>query len=442
MADITGTPGNDVLVGTTGNDKIKGRGGDDTITGLGGKDTLLGGAGNDIIDGGAGSDILKGGAGDDTLTGGLGKDTFNIESGYGNDTITDFGSADIINIIDPVIIDHASFLAALVDDGSGNSVLTLTDGSTMTFIGYTVADFASSQTSFAPIPCFAAGMLIQTPVGLRKIEDICAGDTVTTLGHGPKPVRWVGRAKVRFCAAPHHLKPVMLKAGALAPCVPDIDLIVSPQHRILICDWRAEFLFGESEVLVPAKGLINGRDIVRLDDCRAVEFVHILFDQHEIVTVNGVDAESLYPGAYSMAGLGAHAETEILELFPDLRATIDIAKWPLVKTEITVREARLLSAYNVAQSATVADLQHRTPTVISADQPNLPMPAATARVSPIQPNTSRRRLKTARGTAARLQVFAHHHLGGSQPQCTRNFLEHLIKSGKQSGVKRLSFGGL
>ena len=382
MADITGTGGNDVLVGTSGNDKIKGHGGDDTITGLSGKDTLLGGAGNDIIDGGAGNDMIKAGAGDDNLTGGSGKDTFNIATGYGNDTITDFQSADIINIIDPVIIDYAYFLAALADDGSGNSILTLTDGTTVTFIGYTSSDFKSAQTSFAPMPCFAAGMLIQTPDGLRNIEDICAGDTVTALGHGPKPVRWVGRAIVRFGAAVHHFKPVLIKAGALAPHVPEADLIVSPQHRILIRDWRAELLFGESEVLVPAKGLINGRDIVRHDDCRAVEFVHILFDRHEIVTVNGVNAESLYPGAYSMAGLGGHAEAEILELFPDLRATIDSAEWPLVKTEITVREGRLLSAYRVARSAVAAHLQKGKSTVVSADQPNTPLPAATARVSP------------------------------------------------------------
>ena len=382
MADIIGTPGDDVLVGTAGSDKITGRGGDDTIFGLGGKDTLLGGSGNDIIDGGAGKDIIIGGAGDDTLTGGLGKDTFVIKSGFGSDTITDFESRDIINVIDPVITDYASFLAALVDDGSGNSTLTLTDGTTVTFIGYTNADFSIDQVTFAPIPCFAAGMMIQTPGGLRNIEDICAGDTVTTLGHGPMPVRWVGRARVRFGAAPHHLKPILIKAGALAPCVPEIDLIVSPQHRILIRDWRAQVLFGENEVLAPAKGLVNGRDIVRLDDCRAVEFVHILFDQHEIVTVNGVDAESLYPGAHSMAGLGARASTEILELFPDLRATIDGAKWPLVKTEITVREARALSAYSAPRSTPAANHQNETPTAISADQPNMPLCAATARVSP------------------------------------------------------------
>jgi hypothetical protein len=344
MAEIIGTPGDDTLVGTAGSDTIKGRAGDDTITGGSGKYTLLGGTGNDIIDGGAGNDIIWGGAGDDTLTGGAGKDTFVIESNSGNDTITDFQKSDIINVIDPAITDYASFIAALVDDGSGNSTLTLTDGTTVTFIGYTSADFKTAQVSFAPVPCFAAGMQIQTPDGPRPIENIRAGDLVETVGHGPRPVRWAGRARVRFGAGPHRLKPVLIRAGALAAGVPDVDLVVSPQHRILISDWRCELLFGMNQVLAPAKGLVNGRDIFRLDACRAVDFVHILFERHEIVTVNGTQAESLYPGTRSMNGLGAGASTEIRALFADLRGPAGSSNWQLARPEITVREAKMLAA--------------------------------------------------------------------------------------------------
>ncbi len=286
---------------------------------------------------------------------------------------------DVVGVGDNRIgTDHTSFLAALVDDGSGNSTLTLTDGTTVTFIGFEIADFNSAQTTFAPVPCFAAGMLIQTPDGLRRIEDIRADDMVTTVGHGPKPVRWAGRAKVRFGVSAHHLKPVLIKAGALAPQVPKFDLIVSPQHRILITDWRAELLFGESEVFAAAKGLINGRDIIGLEECRAIEFVHILFDWHEIVTVNGVDAESLYPGAGSLAGLGVNAETEILELFHDLVGKTDSADRRLAKPEITVREAKLLSAFRAFRSATGPEDQSGMSTANATVQSKMKLRAKTS----------------------------------------------------------------
>lgn len=40
-------------------------------------------------------------------------------------------------------------------------------------------------------------------------------------------------------------------------------LLVSPQHRMLCDDWRAQMLFGETEVLVAAKHLVNDRTIRR-----------------------------------------------------------------------------------------------------------------------------------------------------------------------------------
>ena len=85
-AQLTGTPGPDVLFGTRfadtitsglGNDLINGRGGDDVIfadvtfiPGLGqsNNDTVFGGAGDDLIFVGSGQDVVHGGAGDDNIT--------------------------------------------------------------------------------------------------------------------------------------------------------------------------------------------------------------------------------------------------------------------------------------------------------------------------------------------------------------------------------------
>lgn len=93
--DITGTPGNDVLVGTSadevicglgGNDVIRGGGGDDILKGAGGNDTIYGGGGSDTIKGGAGKDQLYGQSGPDTLIGGKGKDR--LFGGNGPDVLS------------------------------------------------------------------------------------------------------------------------------------------------------------------------------------------------------------------------------------------------------------------------------------------------------------------------------------------------------------------
>ena len=43
---------------------------------------------------------------------------------------------------------------------------------------------------------FVAGSMIETPKGLRKVQQIAPGDWVCTKDHGPQPVRWVGKTKV------------------------------------------------------------------------------------------------------------------------------------------------------------------------------------------------------------------------------------------------------
>lgn len=85
MADIFGTPGNDVLPGTPDDDFIAGLDGDDTIDGGDGFDILQGGNGNDTLYGGADDDSLAGNAGDDTIDAGTGDDAFS--GGTGNDII-------------------------------------------------------------------------------------------------------------------------------------------------------------------------------------------------------------------------------------------------------------------------------------------------------------------------------------------------------------------
>ena len=84
---------------------------------------------------------------------------------------------------------------------------------------------------------------------------------------------------------------------------------------MLVTGPRAELLFGEGEVLVAARHLVDGRR-VRVDPCEAVTYVHLLFDEHEIVWSEGAPSESLHPGAALGARLDAAQREEMLPCSP------------------------------------------------------------------------------------------------------------------------------
>jgi Ca2+-binding RTX toxin-like protein len=71
-----------------------------------GNDLIFAQRGNDVLNGGRGDDTLAGGRGDDRLTGDLGRDAFlfaeKLNAG-GVDTITDFGLADDMFLLDPTV---------------------------------------------------------------------------------------------------------------------------------------------------------------------------------------------------------------------------------------------------------------------------------------------------------------------------------------------------
>ena len=171
------------------------------------------------------------------------------------------------------------------------------------------------------IVCFARGTLIQTKCGQVPIEDICAGDQVSTRDHGNQIVRWIGSRRVgaiTFEAQPK-LRPIRICAGALGQNIPTSDLIVSPQHRVLVRSKIARRMFDATEVLVAAKHLIHLDGIQISEDLDGIEYFHMLFDQHEIVFSNGAETESLFTGPEALKAVSRQARQEIFTLFPELQ---------------------------------------------------------------------------------------------------------------------------
>ena len=183
-----------------------------------------------------------------------------------------------------------------------------------------VRDFTPGGELPPPIVCFMRGTLLDVPDGQKAIEDLQKGDLVLTRDNGAQPIRWIGSTVLTaaMLRMQPDLRPVRIAAEALGAGIPSRDLLVSPQHRVLVRSRIAQRMFGCDEVLVAAKQLLELNGVEIAGDVDEVEYFHILFDQHEIVTSNGADTESLYTGPVALRSVPAAARQEILTLFPDL----------------------------------------------------------------------------------------------------------------------------
>jgi hypothetical protein len=168
--------------------------------------------------------------------------------------------------------------------------------------------------------CVARGTRVDTPRGPVKVEKLRPGDLVQTLDGPARPVRWIGSRVVTAdeLASDPSLRPIRIQAGALGEGAPRRDLVMSPQHRVLLDDWRAQLMFGEAQVLAPAKSLVNDGPIRVDHSLNEVEYFHIMFDDHEIIVTEGVATESFHPGQTAMQGLAEAVRNELIRLFPEL----------------------------------------------------------------------------------------------------------------------------
>jgi Hint domain len=170
------------------------------------------------------------------------------------------------------------------------------------------------------LPCFTKGTMIDIGSGVKAIEELEVGHRIWTRDSGMQVVRWIGSRHLdgEELRAHPEFRPVRFKAGSIGN---DRDLLVSPEHRMLVSDARNKVLFGSEEVLVAARHLVDGKNVLRDEETVSVDYYHILFDKHEIVRANGAESESFHPSGRSSLGLDEAARRELFALFPDLRNT-------------------------------------------------------------------------------------------------------------------------
>ncbi len=384
---ITGGDGDDLIVGGEGQDVIEGNGGDDVIYGGlegvdvldipdavdlrpdNGLDTIFGGDGNDtiygaddddVIHGDAGDDVLFGGIDDDTLFGGTGADQFT--GGEGSDEQYGGDDADTFTITSV-----ADANGDVVDGGTGgddNDVLNLTGTGDFQIINETVdadGDSTSGTVQFLDsdgnvtgsldfseietiVPCFTPGTLIATMEGEKLVENLTVGDRVITRDNGAQEIRWLGNKPMTGAQlqANPHLQPILVRKGSLGGGLPERDMLVSPNHRMLINNAEVGLLFNEPEVLVAAKHLVNADKGIISVNASQTTYVHFMFDHHEVVLSNGAWTESFQPGDQAMAGVTGEQRSEITELFPELANAEGREAFASSRLSLKAYEAKML----------------------------------------------------------------------------------------------------
>ena len=182
--------------------------------------------------------------------------------------------------------------------------------------------------------CFAAGTHLHTPDGERAVENLKLGDLVTTLDDGPLPIIWIASTTYTWPGTDEAALPVRIARSALEPGRPTRDLIVSPQHRVLL-----QRDFGDPGILAPAKGLTGLPGIRVMRGKRQVRYYHILLQRHAIVLPEGLPSESFYPGPMALRMLSP-------ENWLSLQAALGPSRvdyGPLARRTLKVSETRALA---------------------------------------------------------------------------------------------------
>ena len=166
------------------------------------------------------------------------------------------------------------------------------------------------------LTCFLTGSRILTPDGEVAVEDLCAGDLVTTASGIARPVRWIGHRRIdlSIVADPDGLHPIRVAAGAIAPGVPHRDLLITPEHCLSL-----------EGGLVPVRMLVNGGSIAIAREIVRFTVYHVELDSHDILMAEGLACESYL----DTGNRSSFANAAIQALRPEFDGTGETSLWAL-----------------------------------------------------------------------------------------------------------------
>ncbi len=228
------------------------------------------------------------------------------------------------------------------DDGAGDK-LFVSDGTAAGTHAVSNPPPISLGTAAAdPVPCFVRGTRLLGPDGPVTVEDLREGDLLLTASGQAVPVVWIGEREVdcRHHPAPEKIWPVRVGAGAFGPSVPARDVVLSPDHAVLVDD-----------VLIPVGRLANCYSIAQ-ERVDSVHYFHVELPLHDVLLAEGLPVESFLDTGNRRMFAGQPA----IALHPDFaRLDWEKACAPLVLTgPVLDRAAARLRARSVEPLVRVA----------------------------------------------------------------------------------------
>jgi hypothetical protein len=204
--------------------------------------------------------------------------SYNVSTASGGvQTITFFSGAVVLG---SVAVTGSNITPGTVDAGSFGPLTVTTSGSDLIFdpVGSTL--------------CFLGGTLIATPDGEAAVETMKPGDLVLTADGRAVPVRWIGinTVSTRF-ADPLRTMPIRISAGALGEGLPLRDLLISPDHGLLL-----------GGILAQAGALVDGLAIRReMHMPEVFRYYHIEIAAHDLILAEAVPVETFVDNVSRMS---------------------------------------------------------------------------------------------------------------------------------------------
>ena len=129
------------------------------------------------------------------------------------------------------------------------------------------------------------GTLVRTSQGEMPVEFLLAGDIIET----PE-----GRVELRGTSvlAARDVDVVVIEPGAAVAAVGRARALTVPvDQQVLVNDWRATILHGQSQMLTPASSLVDDM-LVRRETRAAVQLIRLHFDTPQVIWADGIEVAS------------------------------------------------------------------------------------------------------------------------------------------------------
>ncbi len=166
---------------------------------------------------------------------------------------------------------------------------------------------------------FGRGALLQTDMGPCAVEDLLPGDRVMTSDGGMQTLLWKGC--ITIVPGSQNMRPEMgtmtrVTSDSMGLGRPNPDLVLGPSARVLHVANGIKALTGAEAAFVPMRDFIDDAQVIELRPAAPVQAYQLGFDKHHMVSVNGMEIETLHPGPVHTLGLRQEMIQLLLTLFP------------------------------------------------------------------------------------------------------------------------------